>query len=575
MYSCEKNVQILIALLKEYGINKVVLSPGGSDAPVVKSFEYDTDFECFSVVDERNAAYVAMGMAQELESPVVCVCTAGTAVSNYLPGITEAFYQNIPVIAITTDSSSYLLNQLELQKIEQNTILKDVVRKQICLPPVKNDDDAWYCNRIVNEALLEMNHHGSGPIHINLPITQTLECSQKQLPTQRLIKRFDYKTDMKTFSEYLVNKKVMVIIGENSNITEEEHKLLECFYNRYNCFYSVETISNYKGTGSVVTYQATETGAIWGNNDIVPDVVISIGNFIASYKLKEFLKANHLHIENWLVNESGLVRDPYKCLTRIFECTVTEFFSRILNEEINECKNHSYYENWKQIVDSINLENNDFSSLSVAKSLAKSIPDNSILHTAILNSTRIMQFSNFKNNIKYYSNLGALGIDGCVATFIGQSFVTEKLSYLLIGDLSFFYGLNGTAIRGIKNNVRIILLNNGGGEEFKIKLPYTDMDKYICAQCKRVAKGTVEDFGFEYYNAKTLDEVEKALDIFAKPSAKPLFLEVFLDIDKDSKIIRDFYASYNKQNINSSLKSKIGSILPEQTKNALKTLLKK
>jgi 2-succinyl-5-enolpyruvyl-6-hydroxy-3-cyclohexene-1-carboxylate synthase len=367
----------------------------------------------------------------------------------------------------------------------------------------------------------------------------------------------------------------MIVVGENIEITDVEKKLFERFFDKYNCIYSVETISNYKGKGSVVTYKATETGAIWGNEKIVPDIVISLGNYIASYKLKELLKNNHEKIENWIVNESGCVRDPYKCLNKIFECSTRSFFEKILSYETKADSKKSYYEEWKILCDNITFDNQNFSSLNVASILAKNIPDNSILHSAILNSTRIMQFSDFKDTIKYYSNLGALGIDGCVATFIGQSLVTNKLSYLLIGDLSFFYGLNAASIRGIKNNVRIILLNNGGGEEFKIKLPYVDMDKFVCAQCKRNAQGSAESFGFKYFTAQTNVEVEKVLKEFAKPSEKPMFLEVYLDIDNDSKIIRNFYSKYNKQSSNISLKNIIGNMLPDKTKSSIKTLFNK
>ncbi len=230
MYSNEKSVQILLKLLKEYKIKDVVLSPGGSNAPIVKSFEYDKEFNCYSVVDERNAAYVALGMAQQLRRPVACVCTAGTAVSNYLPGITEAFYQNVPVVAITSDGLSSLLDQLELQKIDQVGIFKGCIKKEVALPAVKTEMDEWYCNRLVNEALLELNHHGTGPVHINIPITLSLECSEKVLPKQRIIERHTISnTDFSTFSSYLRNKKIMIVVGENLNIKETQIKLFNSF----------------------------------------------------------------------------------------------------------------------------------------------------------------------------------------------------------------------------------------------------------------------------------------------------------------------------------------------------------
>lgn len=580
MYSNEKSVLILISLLKAYKINTVVISPGGSDAPIVRSFEYDSSFCCFSVVDERNAAYVAMGMAQESGNPVACLCTAGTAVCNYIPGITEAYYQNIPIVAITSDQHPFLLDQLELQKISQENIFNSIVKKEITLPCVKNQMDEWYCNRIVNEALLELNHHGRGPIHINVPIMETLECSQKSLPLQRVIKRFDVKkAPYSELANRLVGKKVLIIIGENLDISDDVINLFERFFKHYNCVFNVETISNVTCTGCITTYPATETGFACNKPELIPDIIISLGNYIASYRLKEILRASKNSCENWLINENGNVCDPYWSLSYIFEGDYREFFSLLLEENISCTKSHGYYDLWNQVANSIKLGDLFFSSLSIAKVLSEEIADNSILHTAVLNSTRVTQFFKFKKKVHFYSNLGTLGIDGCVSTFIGQSFATTRLSYLLIGDLSFFYGMNSISIRGVGNNVRIILLNNGGGEEFKIKLPYPqgEMSNFICAQRERTAKGWVESLGFKYYSASTNEQVRDVLREFAQESNTPLFLEIQTDIDKDSKIIRDIYSSNSNAKVSSCdmIKHGIGKLILTEFKDKIWQITKK
>ncbi len=578
MYSNEKSVQMLVSLLKEYGIKDVIISPGGSDAPIVRSFEYDSFFTCYSVVDERNAAYMAMGMAQELGRPVVCLCTAGTAVCNFIPGITEAFYQNVPVVAITSDQHPYFMNQLELQKIKQEDLFEGVIKKEVTLPCVKTEIDEWQCNRVLNEALLELYHHGKGPIHINVPIMETLACEQKSLPEQRVIRRYDVsKASYGEFAVHLTNKKILVVVGENIEIAETDIALFEEFYKRYNCVFNVETISNLKCSGCVTTYPATETGYASKRPELLPDVIISIGNYIASYKLKEILREGRKTSENWLISASGNVCDPYWSLNNIFEGDFREFFDLIIKQKIAETKNHNYFETWNKIVNEVELGDLSFSSLSIAKILSEEIANSSILHTAILNSTRITQFFRFEKNVKFYSNLGALGIDGCISTFIGHSFATDKISYLLIGDLSFFYGMNGISIRGIKNNVRIILLNNGGGEEFKIKMPYpqNEMSNYICAQRERTAKGWAESLGFGYYTAKTNDGVRSILKEFAKRSDRPLLLELFLNIDDDAKIIRHIYSSNatNAMTSGEKIKHGIGKMIPSQCKEKIKSIV--
>lgn len=577
MYSNEKNVQILLSLLKEYRIKEVVLSPGGSDAPIVKSFENDDYFTCYSVVDERSSVFFGIGLSQEKGVPVICVCTSGTAVSNFLSGITEAYYQDIPIIAVTSDSHPYNLDQLELQKLNQDNIFKNVIRKEITLPTVKNDMDEWHCNRIINEALLELDHHGSGPIHINIPITQTLQCSTPKLPIQRVIKReYVYKADYKYYAEKLLNKKILVVVGENSNINSHEIELLNMFYKKYNCVFNIESISNLRCDGCITTYPLTETDNIIRNMSVLPDIVISIGNFIASYQLKPLLRLNRHRIENWLIHENGAVRDPYWSLSIIFEGSHDEFFEKILSINIPNKSIHSYYKSWEKAFDKLEIGELGFSSIGIAKVLSETIPNNSILHTAILNSTRVMQFFPPKNKVKCYCNLGALGIDGCTATAIGHSMATDKLTYLFTGDLSFFYGMNAISIRGVKNNLRIILCNNGGGEEFKIKLSLPELDEYVCARSNhRVAKGWVESLGFGYYSCNSLIEVENVLNTFAKPSDKPLFLEVMLDMDKDSDIIKKIYSKNRSQSTTmGKIKNETVKILPKSIVESLKKIIK-
>lgn len=511
------------------------------------------------------------------------MCTAGTAVSNFLPGITEAYFQELPIFAITADSSAYLLGQLKLQKIPQQGIFEGVIKKQFTLPIVLNNEDEWACNRMVNEAIISLSHHGCGPVHINIPITQSLECNVKVLQKQRIIKRYTQsEVNYAELDQKLHNKKVMVIVGQGLYVDEELQQLCNRFYQRYNCFFSIETISNIRCDGVIATYPITETGMLGIESDFVPDVVISIGNHIASYNMEGFLKKNRNQIENWLISEGGNVRDPYWSLTKIIEGSVKDFLSQILKEKRDteeEMTDKFFYHNWYNLYKKCILETEQFSSLSVARILAKTIPEKSILHTAVLNSTRVMQFSDYVQDLEAtcYCNLGALGIDGCVATFMGEAWASDNLAYLLIGDLSFFYGMNGISISGIKNNVRIILLNNGGGEEFKIKMNYPQMERYICAKKKRYTKGWVEDCGFKYYFAESSIDVENVLNIFARPSEKPLFLEVELDMDKDAEIIKNLYKNNKATESNpvrNRVKSEIVKIVSPRYIDKLKEIYK-
>ena len=547
MYSNIKSVAIVISLLKKFDISHIVLSPGGSDIPIIHSLQQDPYFQCYSVVDERSAAYYAMGLSQELDKPVACVCTSGTAVCNYLPGITEAYYQNVPVVAITADKNPYYQGQLETQKIEQTHIFDGVIKKSVNLPVVNTEVDEWLCNRLVNEALLELSHHGKGPVHINIPIVGNQNAyTCKELPDERKISIVSYNTDNNIWEEKKKElsfyKKILIVVGQDLNFSEEDIKVMNGFFECYDCIFAVENLSNLNCKGCINTYPISEILSGQVLADLKPDLIISIGNNLSAYLLKETLREHFKSLKNWLISESGEIRDTFMCLDTIFECTPIYFFEKMI--ENVKCTNitRGYFDSWSEISKKIRVPEFPFSNMYIAQRLAEIIPENSIIHTAILNSTRVMQYCRLPKGVKSYSNVGALGIDGCFSTFAGQAAATKGLAFLLIGDLSFFYDMNAATIRSISNNVRIILLNNRGGAEFHVYDHNVEqLDKYVCAEHKNCATGYIESLGFDYYSAYNKEEFDKAIKAFGKKSEKPLFIECFTDMHDDAKLLRKFY----------------------------------
>lgn len=575
MYSNIESVQIVIALLKKFRIKDIVIAPGGSDIPLIHSIETDEFFKCYSIVDERSAIYFALGVAQQKNKRVACICTSGTAVCNFFPGITEAYYQNVPLIAITADKNPYFQGQLETQKIEQSGIFGDKVKCSVTLPIIRTKDDWWLCERLVNEALLESDHHGNGPVHINIPIvgsTAIYDC--KNLPKVRKIERVSLENEIlwKKYRNKLKEKKrVLIIIGQNVMFNQDDIKYLNNFFEKYNCVYAVEHLSNVNCEGRIFTYPLTEMLSNFCGkhifDELEPEVIISLGNNLSAYDLKKRLRERYENMEHWLISESGNIRDEYKCLTTIFECKPMQFFEKFASnfEELPKVNQHEYYEQWKRYVDCVDLSELEFSSLYIAQKLAELIPEKSILHTAILNSTRVMQFFPLKENVRSYSNVGALGIDGCLSVFLGQAAATEELAFLLIGDLSFFYDMNAAGIREVGKNVRILMLNNGGGEEFHFfmgKQNIPTINEYISAAHQKNAKGWIVSLGYQYYSVQSKQDFEKIVDILAEKSDKPIFVEVFMDMEKDAKYLRACYNKYNEK------------LLPKYI-NAAKNLVKK
>ena len=579
-----RNVQILVDLLKQFKIKDVVLSPGGSDIPIIHLLESDKFFNCYSVVDERNNAYFALGLSQEKNMPVACVCTSGTAVCNLLPGITEAFYQNAPIIAITADKNPYFQSQLETQKIEQTNMFRDVVKKIVSLPVIKNSDDEWLCNRLINEALLEVEHHGNGPVQINIPVVgDTGEFYEGNEGKERKINRVELpisKNIWQNYANMLKNKKIMVVVGQNIVFTEKDEENMSEFFEKSNSFYAIEHISNLKCKGTINTYPITEIGGL--NEELTPNLVISIGNNLAAYNLKPFLRKNYKNIETWNIDPSGKVRDAYKSLVNIFECNPSYFFENII-EFMNEESNHDYYKEWKTVSDIIDFNDLPYSNIYVGKKISETIPDNSILHLAILNSTRITQLFDIPKNIHVYSNVGALGIDGCLATFIGQAMATKEKAYLLIGDLSFFYDMNAAAIRNIGNNIRIIMINNYGGSEFHFfmgKERISTINNYICAEHCHNAEGWIKSLGYEYLKVHSKEKIDEALEKAAQDSDKPIFIEIISNMEDDAKNTHEVY-NKNKYILGkhiggiTGIKEIVASKLTSEQKNKMKNFIKK
>jgi len=550
MYSNFKSIQILIAILKEYNINDVVLSPGGSDIPIIHSLEGDSFFRCYSVVDERSAVYFAIGVSQSKNRPVACVCTSGTAVSNYLPGMTEAYYQNVPIIAITADKNPYFNGQIETQKITQNGIFGEVSLKSVEIPTGISADELWYTERVIKEAILVSLYKQKGPVHINIPIVGSYSgYDVKELPS---IKRVNYVTcensdnAWKKYQNKIESaKRILIVVGQNIVFSEIDKRNIELFFSRYNCMFSVEHLSNLSCKGCIYTYPFSETHNLV-NQAFVPDLVISFGNNISSYCLKPFLRANYKKFDHISIDETGRYRDVFKGLTDIFVCSPSFFFEYFTKSvEKVTVNDMSYYNLWVESVKKIRLPELKFSNFFVAKKLSAIIPENSLVHLAILNSIRIMQFFELKKTIRTFANIGALGIDGCLSSFIGAASTTSELCFCLIGDLSFFYDMNAIGIRHLSNNSRIVLLNNGGGSEFNFFINKKDiptLNNYICAEHTKTAKGWVESLGFKYYKASSKEELDRNIIFLSKDSDVPIFLEVFTDKEEDAELTRSIYS---------------------------------
>lgn len=555
MYSKIKNVQYLVALMKEHNVKHVVLSPGGRNIPINHCLEQDDFFTCYSVVDERSAAYFAIGLSQQLGNATVAICcTSSVAASNYTPGITEAFYLGIPLLVLTADRHPHMLNQMENQMIDQVDMFKNFCKKCVNLPYTETPEDNWACQRMINEAILETKHHGDGPVQINIPISGGIGLfTEPKLPPVKVINRYEYKRDMSLWAakveELKKAERILVVCGERIPPCKKELEYIAKFASKYNCVIATEHVSNVRCEGSLDLFGAAQVMPLDKFTDFAPDIVISLGgNFIS--RLKDMMRAKPAKTKHWLIDEGGRVCDLFKSLTSIFECTPMDFFEYFVDNAPSGIKNNKkYYNQWEDYAKKAAYPDFPFSNSYAIKALSKEIPSGSLLHLGILNATRIMEHCELKDNITSYSNIGAFGIDGSMSTFMGQAAVTpEGLAFLVIGDLSFFYDMNALQMRHISKNVRIMLVNNSGAAEFHFFMGekvIPTLNKHIAAEHSTSAKGWVESRGFRYYSATNENELNSVMQEFINPKADtPAVLEVFTDKKADAEELKAFYNKF-------------------------------
>ena len=574
MYSNVKSVQILVAMLKKKKIKNIVFSAGTSHDAIIRSVEEDGYFKTYNIVDERSAAFFAIGLIQELQEPVAICCTAGTAAVNYMTGVTEAYNRKLPLIVITADKNPYYLNQLEDQMLDQTQIFKTITKYTNTLPIIKDEKDEWYCKRIINEAFLELNHNGKGPVHINIPIEEGMFAidgvfTTSELPEVNLVQRIDHKTkeqEIKEKFESLKNKKVLILCGQDYNIPEERIENLEKISKNYNCVISVDKLSNLHCKGSIETTRAALAAKISGNfNELVPDVVITLGGTVVwdgKFSLKPFKN----QFESWIVNEDGKLQDYYKNLTTIFEMTIEEFTEKMANYNVDNSK--SYYELWENKTKQFKIPDFEYSNLYTVQKLMENLPKDSKLNLANSSTIRIAQYFDLDSNIKVYCNRGIHGIDGCMSTYIGQSAISNNLSFLIIGDLAFFYDMNALWNRYVGKNVRIMLNNNSGAALFHFNQglkKFPTLNENVAADHDANAKGWAESRGFKYLHSTNKEEFDKNLKEFLNPdSDKPIILEVFTKKEEDARLQHEFF-EFNlsdseklKRGIKSVIKKAIG-----------------
>lgn len=528
MYSGKENILQLVGLLKQYNICHIVVSPGSRNMPLAESFYCDSSFHCYSVTDERSAGFFAIGLILKLNCPVAICCTSGSALLNYGSAISEAFYQELPLLVLSADRPQAWIGQMDGQTMQQTNLFGNMVKKEVNLPIVQNEEEKWYCNRLINEALLSLTNTNSAPVHINIPIDEPFfDCSQETLPTCRMIHR---NRDIDKVWEMAC--KPLIIVGQ---LHPNESKLLSQTLDKLNCPILSENIGNIGN--SLNNIHLFDTILIKSDETLNPDLVLYIGGHIVSKRLKNWLRKIQPK-ECWRVDTSNEIRDTFQCLTDIFDSSPADF----LRELSPKTENNDYLTLWKNKNRQLELQINNYDlsnslTLNAIKQLILKIPQGSALFLGNSNTIRQSQFFAPKE-ISYFCNRGINGIDGSLSSAVGYASINENLTFLIIGDLSFFYDMNALWNHPISPQLRILLLHNKGGGIFR-SLPGLNssnaVKELIITQNNVSAKGWAESVGITYWQKDKKTFSEKIMDKFIAPNDSPILLELDCDSEESAQ----------------------------------------
>ena len=561
----------LVNILAKKGVNNAIISPGSRNAPLTIALVRHPEIQTKSISDERSAAFIALGIAQNLKAPVAICCTSGSAAYNYAPAIAEAFFQEIPLIILTADRPKEWIHQNDGQTIYQTDIFGKHVKQSFEIgASYEHLDSVWHIERTINEAVNLSKSFPQGPVHINIPLREPFYPSENEAiifnSNPRLIEFEEIEATLSQSSWHNILNKLqeydrILIAGGQDEKNDELSKILQKLQDEFHVVCIGDSISN-------LGFDAISKHDIFlnpKNESLRPELLITFGKSFISKGLKTYLRKNKA-IEHWNLQLGEHLIDTFQSLTRIIPMKPLNFFSKIYEdldfekfrtgeeerEEIykndwitEERKAKIYLERFFEKV----INNENFNEFSVIKKLMDSLPENCQLHLANSMAVRYANYIgvDYRKNIEVFANRGTSGIDGCVSTAVGQALATDKLVFLLVGDVAFFYDRNGLWNRYVPDNLRIILLNNHGGGIFRIidgPNKQAELGDYFETVQQMNAKNTADDADLEYFFVNTNEDLKNSMAVFLSNQGKSKLLEVETDSSKNAEIFKIFKAGF-------------------------------
>ena len=567
MYSAIPSAHLVTSALKHFGVTQVVISPGSRNAPLIMNIAADETFKAFSIVDERSAAFFALGRAQATKQAVALVCTSGSALLNYYPAIAEAYYSEIPLLVLSADRPPEKVDIGDGQTIRQPNVFASLLGDSFVLSLDRqlmkdatdtNPSAQVYAEnaKMLSKALLSLQAKRI-PVHINIPFEEPLyhqiEASIDPIDwrsySESISPRHELASDVDgSVIHALSNSKVMLLIGV-WDPSDEEREQLRTLVQHTQALVLTETLSNTKGLNcidSIDTLIAPLEGSAAGEallEELKPDVIFTIGGMVVSKKIKALLRSaknlRHIHLG------SSAALNTFGCLHGHYPLAIFAQNSAKVSTNVQ-----TYAQFWLDYYNGLTSKREDFISLApfsdfkAYSQALEAIPKDYELHISNSSAIRYTQF--FKTSAKkQWCNRGTSGIEGSASTAVGYSSVKmHERTVLLTGDLSFFYDTNAYWNAYVSSSFRIIVINNSGGGIFRI-LPNAkrtkEFETFLETRHSKKAQEIAKHFEFDYQSAADTDSLAQALEGFFQEGKRPKVLEVFTPSDKNETVLFDYF----------------------------------
>jgi 2-succinyl-5-enolpyruvyl-6-hydroxy-3-cyclohexene-1-carboxylate synthase len=551
----KQHITDLAEICRRKGINRAVISPGSRNAPLIKAFYEALGEGCVSIVDERSAAYFALGIATFTQKPVALICTSGTAVLNYAPALAEAYYQHVPLLAVTADRPCEWIGQQDNQTLNQNGIYQNFIKRSFEFPQViTSDDDLWYTHRTANEAVNLCLSSDKGPVHINVPLTEPL---YDDLPTPseniRLINQEHLKITLNLPDELAVEWKnahrIMIIHGQDIPDSEVA-SLLPLLSNDRRIIILAENIANISGE-YILSNSNIALSSCRGNSPDFPDLILHSGGQVVSKALTGYLR-RATNVKCWRIGNNQGIIDTFKQTTRFIPFSAATVY-RTLVQTIRIETVFGYRETWLASAASANkafeksMQQAPFSDVHVFKRIFEAIPSGALIALGNSSIIRYSQLFPARATLSYYSNRGVSGIDGCLSTAAGMAYDSKKLTIFITGDLGFLYDSNALWNRELPASLRILVINNSGGGIFHILKGPSELPgfkKFIEAHHPVNIHKLAEAYGLDYLFADDESSLTNHCNAFMRKEGRATVFEVKTNAVVSALTFRQLMGNY-------------------------------